>query len=150
MNRAAASAALLWYNLFTGSINFVAEMLLIRSSMHQWMVIHWAIFSPAKYAFAAVEAYFKKWLRRKFQAAKGTRRRKIIDGLALACYQIPLYLLASWLGGRTGQQLIVLFGLSVAEHLIFGQYHGRIMDWCEVKFTNGRVKPELMRRDASD
>lgn len=144
----ADTAALLLYNIPTGLLNLVAEFYVVGSSVHQWLLIHWAIFNPAKYVFAFVEASCKKFLRRKFRATRGTIRRKIIDAVTLACYQIPLYLLASWAGGRTEDQLWKLFGLSLAEHIVFGPCHGWVLDRCEAKFTNGKIREEVLGCEA--
>ncbi len=145
----ADTAALLLYNLPTGLFNLFWETLLVGNTKEQWLLIHLAIFTPAKYGFAFVEARFKKYLRQRFQAVKGGTRRKVIDAVSLACYQIPLYLLASWLGGRTGHQLLILLSLSLAEHLAFGQYHGWIMDWCEAKFANGQSASTAQTTEAA-
>jgi hypothetical protein len=135
----AATLAFILYTIPTGIINYFAEMHFIPVSPGRWIWMHWFIGGFLRIVLSPVEAYLVVFLRNKYQAAEGTAKRGIIDATALALYQIPLYLLASRLGGRDWDQLRICLFLSLTEHTLFGFWHGRILDWSKAKFANGHA-----------
>lgn|GEM_PF-3117986 len=131
--------AMLIYNIPTGLINIALETALVGNSPKQWLLIHWLFFNPPKILVAFfIHAPFADALRRRFAPIDDhSLRRKAVDTFALACYQMPIYLLASHVGGRSNRELVWLFWLSLSEHAIAGQFHGRLRDWAKKFFANG-------------
>ena len=132
-------AAMVLYNVLTGIPNILIETAVVGNTPEQWLFIHWLLFNPPKFILARfVQAPFADELRRRFAPIDDhSLRRKAVDTIALACYQIPIYLLASHFGGRSNQELVWLFWLSLSEHAIAGQFHGRLRDGAKKFFANG-------------
>ncbi|MFH0873535.1 MAG: L-alanine exporter AlaE [Candidatus Komeilibacteria bacterium] len=137
----AAFAASLAYNIPTGALNYFLERWLAHVTKEQWALVHWGLFPWLRYPFAFIGAYLTWKFRRRLRAHKHTLKCYLSDALALACYQIPIYLTVCLIGGRRGVQLAILLGLALAEHLLLGPFHGMLLDFFRAKFANnGRKK----------
>jgi hypothetical protein len=136
----AATLALIIYNIPTGALNFLWETCVVGYSLEQWGLIH-VVYSIVKYGFAFVEARINHLLLHHFRAFdERSIKRKFVDALALALYQIPLYVAIALLTGRPLKQIGLCVCFSLFEHAAFGPYHGDILRWCQRRFSNGTTR----------
>jgi hypothetical protein len=138
---AADTIALVLFNCSMGVFNFFVERYFVGYHMAQWAGIH-LLYNIAKYAGAGICGWMKRRLRRALGATAPSATKKgrvwcaAVDTVALACYQIPLYIVFAFLFGAEWSQIRLAVYYAIAEHIIGGWWYGVLSDWCAHRYVN--------------